>query len=235
MHRFVWMVGLAACATEGVPNNLEGVPNPNLFVQAQADFTVCDGAPCTSFAVELHRPDGSYASETSVSISADGAPQRLAPFDDQSGSGIPNAGRHLLAVDGWIDAVQIDVTAGGDAASLFAVATITTPDEAAIALPDQLVVGATPSLEWESQGRPVLASVLFATEVPALRFGFLQALQVETGSFEIGPTVFTDVGDYTISLIRSLDHVLGSGDDHLLLTWSSVSSKRVTVVTSPPN
>ncbi len=234
MHRFAWMICVAACATEGVPNSLEGVPNPNLLVQAQADFTACDGVPCTSFAVELYRPDGSYASETSVSISVDGEPRQLALLDDQSESGIPNAGRHLLAVDGWIESVQIDVTAGGDAASLFAVATLTTPDEAGIELPDQVFVGDTPTLEWEHQGRPVLASVLFATQVPALRFGFLQALEVETGAFEFAPTIFTDEGDYTITLIRSLDHFLDDEDDHLVLSWNSVWSKRITAVLSPP-
>ncbi len=54
---------------------------------------------------------------------------------------------------------------------------------------------------------------------------------------DIAPVMFPVVGENDQIIFRRfetmpllvVDHFLGSGDDHLLLTWSSVSSTRVTV------
>jgi hypothetical protein len=233
MLRCSLLLPLVACdlSSGGVPNHLDGTySNPDLGVEVYVDLTTCDGAPCTPVTVALHA-EGATArlDDATVTVSGDGEPPVTALADPA------NATTYAFTLDHWIAKVRIDVMAGPDHAALWSDATITTPVEANIQLPDLIVLGQPTSLTWTSQGDPVVESIVFATNVSPMRFGFLTTRSVETGSYELGPDVLNGLGQYHFALTRELEHFLDDeADHHLYLSWSSSWQKTVTVVQPPP-
>ena len=231
-YLLVSLVVFAGCNSEEskISTNLNGNTSNHLAIVANADLSLCNAAPCTLVKVTLRQGDGPAANAT-VLVSADGGPAVTAMFKPNVGSDNPNTGEFTVVFNYWIggiriDANSIDASSGTDTAALWSDATLSTPYEASIALPDQIAVGEKTALHWDGQGRPISIAIVYASDVPALRFGFLTAHTPDTGIYEFGPSMFTDDGMYTISLYRSL---YLHNSDHSL-NWSSSWQKKVIVV-----
>ena len=225
---FVLFAGCFSSDPE-ISTHLDGYTANNLAIAATADLSTCNGAPCTLVKLTLRQGDAAAANAT-VLVSADGAPPVTATFKPQVGSDNPNSGEFTAVFDRWISGIRIDATAGTDAAALWSDADLSTPNAASIGLPDQITLGSKTALQWNGLGRPVQIAIVYATNVPALRFGFLMSYAPDNGSYEFGPSIFTDPGTYTISLNRWLDL---SNSDHSL-TWRSSWQKKVIVVSAVP-
>lgn len=225
------LVIFAGCnlSDQSVSTDLEGYTANKLAIAATADLTTCNAAPCTLVKLTL-RQGGTAAANATVLVSADGAPPVTATFKPQVGSDNPNTGEFTAVFDHWIGGIRIDATSGTDAVALWNDAEISSPNEASIDLPDQITIGSKTALRWNGLGRPVQIAIVYATNVPALRFGFLTSYAPDNGSYEFGSSIFTDAGTYTISLTRWLDL---SNSDHSL-TWQSSWQKKVIVVPAVP-
>ena len=68
------------------------------------------------------------------------------------------------------------------------------------------------------------ASTVFATKVPATRFGFVEAEASDDGDLAL-ENIFTAEGEYTIALYRTVEH------DGIL--WGSDWQQRVWAITDP--
>ncbi len=101
-------------------------------------------------------------------------------------------------------------------------------------LPTTVTAGASSTLlHWDTQGRSVIAMVMFTTNVPAVRFGFLLGYKVETGTLDIDGTTFSDVGEYNIALIRLLEYRTADASQQFHLSWASTTPQRVQVIPPP--
>lgn len=185
-----------------------------LLVDAHLQAMMCDGAPCTHVVIEVRR-DGLYADDTTVWLSVDGEPSIEVPFQTP---------QHIIEIPNWVSRARIDATAGEDFVAIEGRNRLTSPFEMAASLPETVTVGATPHLTWRAQGGAVRAATLFATKVPATRFGFVEAEAKDDGDLAL-ENIFTAEGEYTIALYRSLEH------DGIL--WGSDWQQRVWAVTDP--
>lgn len=230
-YLLVSLVVFTGCNLEDqeISTHLDGNTTNHLAIEATADLSLCNAAPCTLVKLTLRQGDTAAANAT-VLVSADGGPAVTATFKPNVGSDNPNSGEFTAVFDHWIGGIRIDATSGNDTAALWSDAGLSTPYEASIALPDQIAVGEKTALHWDGQGRPVFIAIVYASDVPAVRFGFLTTYTPDTGSYEFGPSIFTDAGTYTISLNRWLDL---SNSDHSL-TWRSSWQKKVIVVPALP-
>jgi hypothetical protein len=201
----------------------------DLDVQTHAQYTLCEGAPCTSISVEIRRSDDTgsrYAPDAAARVSIDGQPAFDLTFKPYVS--IDNGGEFVATVDGWINSLELDATAGADRATMTSTSPITTPDEANVELPDVITLGGSYTMQWNHQEH-ARASVLFATNAPALRFGFLMAQKQDSGSLKLETELLNPAGIYTIALYReiTLDH------DQLVMIWGSNWQKKVTVKNVP--
>lgn len=185
-----------------------------LFIDAHIQARTCDGAPCTNVNIEIRR-DGLYAENTTVWLSVDGEPSIEVPFQSP---------QHIIDIPNWVSRARIDATSGEDFISIEGVNRLTSPFEMAAALPETVTVGSTPHLTWRAQGGAVRAATVFATKVPALRFGFVEAEAEDDGELAL-EDIFTAEGEYTIALYRTLEH------DGIL--WGSDWQHRMWAVTDP--
>ncbi|MBP9087295.1 MAG: hypothetical protein KBG15_14325 [Kofleriaceae bacterium] len=225
---FLPFVLFAGCfsSDQEVSTHLDGYTANKLAITATADMTTCNAAPCTLVKLTLRQGDTAAANAT-VLVSADGASPVTATFKPQVGSDNPNSGEFTAVFDHWISGIRIDATAGTDAAALWNDAELSTPNAAGIELPDQITLGSKTALRWNGLGRPVQIAIVYATNVPALRLGFLTPFWApDNGSYEFGPSVFSHAGTYSIGLTRWLDL---SNSDHSL-TWQASWQKKVIVV-----
>ncbi len=201
----------------------------DLDVQAHAQYTLCDAAPCTSLTVELFHNDDTgsrYAPDVAASVSVDGLPPVELAFEPYVG--IENGGKLVATFDGWIDTLDLDATSGSDRVTVATQSPITTPDETQVVLPDVIVLGSSYTMTWRSQ-EYAQASVLFATNVPAVRFGFLMAQRPDSGALKLETSLLNPAGVYNIALYR--DITLES-DGHVMI-WGSNWQKKVTVQNTP--
>jgi hypothetical protein len=90
------------------------------------------------------------------------------------------------------------------------------------------VLGSSYTMTWRSQ-EYAQASVLFATNVPATRFGFLMALKPDSGSLKLETSLLDPAGVYNIALYR--DITLES--DGNVMIWGSNWQKKITVMNTP--
>jgi hypothetical protein len=201
----------------------------DLDVQAHAQYTRCDDHPCTLLEVELFHNDDSgsrYAPDVAARVSVDGLPPLELVFEPYVG--IDNGGKLVATFDGWIDTLDLEATSGPDRVTVSTQAPITTPDETAVVLPDVIVLGSSYTMTWKSQ-EYAQASVLFATNVPAVRFGFLMAQKRDTGSLKLETSLLDPAGIYNIALYREITL---ESDGHSM-TWGSNWQKKVTVKNTP--
>lgn len=227
--RLAWFLLLGGCFGDSLDLDAT-TTSDDLEVQTHAQYTLCEGAPCTSINVEIRRTtdDGGakYAADAAARISIDGHPAfdlTFKPF-----VGIDNGGEFIASVEGWIESLELDATAGGDRATIKTTSPITTPDETNVDLPDVITLGGSYTMTWNTQDH-ALASVLFATNAPALRFGFLMAQRPDSGSLELETELLNPAGVYTIALYREI--MLSR--DQLSMTWGSHWQKKVTVKNAP--
>jgi len=201
----------------------------DLDVQAHAQYTLCDDQPCTSLTVELFHNDDTgsrYAPDVAASDSVDGLPPVALTFEPYVG--IENGGKLVATFDGWIDTLDLDATSGADRVTVSTHSAISTPDETNVVLPDVIVLGSSYTMTWRSQ-EYAEASVLFTTNVPAVRFGFLMALKPDSGALKLETSLLNPAGVYNIALYR--DITLES-DGHVMI-WGSNWQKKVTVKNTP--
>lgn len=184
----------------------------SLLIDAHLQARSCDGAPCTSVNIEITR-DSMPAAATTVWLSVDGEPSIEVPLQ-----GV----QHIVEVPGWVSRARIDATFGDDVVTLEGRNPLSSPFEMAPGLPRTVTVGSTPHLTWRAQGGGVRATTLFATQVPALRFGFLETEGQDDGDLAID-SIFTAAGEYTITLYRDVSH---AG-----ILWGSDWQQRVHAVT----
>jgi hypothetical protein len=186
-----------------------------LAIDAHLQSMMCEGAPCTHVNIEIRR-DGLYAADTTVWLSVDGEPSIEVPADSSQ--------QHNIEIPNGVGRARIDATAGEDFVSIEGRNRLTSPFEMAASLPETVTVGSTPHLTWRAQGGAVRAATVFATKVPATRFGFLEAEAEDDGDLAI-EDIFTAEGEYTIALYRTLEH------DGIL--WGSDWQQRVWAVIDP--
>jgi hypothetical protein len=226
--RLAWLPLLLAACTD--PLSLDATSTrDDLDVQANAQYTLCDDHPCTSLTVELFRNDDTgsrYAPDIAASASADGLPPVELTFEPYVG--IDNGGKLVATFDGWVGTLDLDATSGTDRVTVSTQSPITTPYETHVVLPDVVVLGSSYTMTWRSQ-EYAQASVLFATNVPATRFGFLMALKPDSGSLKLETSLLDPAGVYNIALYR--DITLES--DGNVMIWGSNWQKKITVMNTP--
>jgi hypothetical protein len=201
----------------------------DLDVQAHAQYGLCDDHPCTALSVELFRNDDTgshYAADIAATASADGGPLVALTFSPYAG--IENGGKLVASFDGWIETLDLDATSGADRVTVSTQSPITTPDETHVVLPDVIVLGSSYTMTWRSQ-EYAQATVLYATNVPTTRFGFLMALKPDRGKVKLETSLLNPAGVYTIALYR--DITLES--DGNIMTWGSNWQKKITVQNTP--
>lgn len=227
--RLAWLLVFGGCFSDALELDAT-TTSDDLEVQTHAQYTLCDDAPCTSITVEIRRTteDGGskYAADAGARVSIEGR----AAFDltFKPYVGIDNGGEFVASVDGWIESLELDAVAGADHATLKSTAPITTPDETNVELPDVITLGGSYTMTWNTQ-EYALASVVFATNAPALRFGFLMAQKQDSGSLKLETELLNPAGVYTIALYREM--MLERGQ--LFMTWGSNWQKKVTVKNAP--
>jgi hypothetical protein len=236
MHRSIYVfycLLASGCWSEpSVENGLEGFSNNGLSISALAELRICDDVPCTSITVTL-RQSGGYATAASLLVGADGNPQVAAAFIPEAG--LPNGSKYRVDIPRWIESIRIEATAGDAHSALWSNRTNLTPREMNVEFPDQVTVGATPSLTWSAQGRPVETHIVFATSSPVVRFGALESFGTDDGIYNFSPTVFSNPGRYTIGLTRHLEDFTESLDPQLQLSWISSWQKGLTVSPALPS
>lgn len=240
MVRTIAFLGvLSACSIERSiePTPLEGiVGSDDLYLEVTANLTRCNGWPCTEVEARVFRTTttgSTYAEDVTGWISFDGAAAERAEWIDESAGGEPGAGKLRRAIDGWAGKILVATHAGADEASLSSERDLSTPYDAAIEFPDEVVLGSSPSLTWDHQGRPVQEQILVAAALPFPHFALATLPRNETGSFEIDRGVFSARGDYTIGLVRSLSHYPPDDSSQLVATWISTWQKQVAVIEPP--
>jgi hypothetical protein len=203
----------------------------NVRAETQVTYTRGDdGSPVTSISLTLRRDD-QYAADTSAEMYIDYAQPVTPTFKPIAGE---PGGTYELRVNGWIEHLRINGNVGSSAVYMEADRAITNPDEANILFPDRIVLGDRPPLRWDGQGSPYKYSLLYATMVPSLRFGFLAALEPDKGTFTFDKTTFTAVGSHTVGLDREVDYEPdGADSSQASLIWTSEWQRKVQVVESP--
>ncbi|HUS28937.1 MAG TPA: hypothetical protein VMZ53_10510 [Kofleriaceae bacterium] len=231
MHRYLLFLPLCAgCLDSSLPKMDALVSSSHVSASAEVSYRRCDGEPCTYVELELFR-DEHYASDTSAQFYIDYA-QPMRPKFEPNGGDLPG-GRYTMTVHGWIEHVRINANVGSDSVYMEASRAISNPDEANIVLPYEVVLGARPTLQWDGQGSPYSYNLLYATQVPALRFGFLATLAADNGAFEFDRTTFTAAGSHTVALYRQVDYEATDDDVNAMLVWSSEWQQIVQVVEAP--
>jgi hypothetical protein len=226
--RLAWLPLLLAACTD--PLSLDATSTrDDLDVQANAQYGFCDDRPCTVLTVELFRDDDTgshYAPDIAATASADGLPPVELTFSPYVG--IDNGGKLVATFDGWIDTLELDATSGADRVTVSTQSAISTPDETHVVLPDVIVLGGSYTMTWRSQ-EYAQATVLYATDVPAVRFGFLMALKPDSGKVKLEKSLLNPAGVYTIALYR--DITLES--DGNVMIWGSNWQKKIMVQNTP--
>jgi hypothetical protein len=234
MHRFnqsfVFLLLSSSCVSSQLAP-LEGFSNNGLRISTLAELRTCDGLPCTSITIELRQISG-YAAADSVLVTADGGPPIATVFTPYTA--IKNGGKYSVDLPGWIDSIRVEATTFDAQSAIWSNRVNFTPTEMNVQFPNEMTVGSKPSLTWDGQGRPVKTHIVFATSAPDVWVGSLEAFGTDDGIFEFGPSVFSNVGTYTIGLSRHLEHFTESFDDNLQLTWISSWQKVVDVLPAAP-
>jgi hypothetical protein len=148
----------------------------------------------------------------------------------------PDSGGYVAELDGWVDAIAIDVRHGDDAVVIDHARAIDDPDEVSFDVPAEVSVQTRHDLHWNGQGRPVNAFVLvFSAPTGFTHLGSLAT--IDSGEYSLASSTVPFEGEYLVAMTRMVDYHTLPGeslfDAHGSVTFSSVSNRRVRAVPPP--
>ena len=230
----------SACATERTfPLEIEGyATSPTLRMEAGVSFNDRDESPVTRVRVDVWRAD-SGEGDAPREVLADAVVHVRPPGSEPVSAGWtddPEGGFYTATLDGWVDAIAIDVRHREDAVVIEHARALSDPDEISFDVPATLTMKTAHDLYWTGDGRPVNAMVIvYGASVGFTHLG--SALNVDSGEYHLRDSVFPFEGEYLVGLTRLVEYPSLPGeslfDAHGSITFSSVSNRQVRVVPPP--